>query len=104
MGELFSLKQPNILIYFMLILECLAVVVARIQRLQEEFLWQGRNNSKKFHLVKWSSLCKPKSDVGLGFKPLKLMNQALLGKWLWRIGDGSEGGYGSKLFELTWGW
>lgn len=28
---------------------------------------------------------------GLGFRPLKLMNQALLGKWLQRIGDQSDG-------------
>lgn len=26
-----------------------------------------------------------------GFRPLKLMNRSLLGKWLWGIGDSSEG-------------
>lgn len=35
---------------------------------------------KKFHLVDWASLCRPKTDGGLGFKSVKHMNQELLGK------------------------
>lgn len=34
----------------------------------------------------WNSICGPKNG-GLGFRPLKNMNLALLGKWLWRIGE-----------------
>lgn len=37
---------------------------------------------KKFHVV-----AQPKKNGGLGIKPLKLVNQALLGKWLWRLGE-----------------
>lgn len=36
-------------------------------------------------------MCWLKCDAGLGFRPLKLINQALLGNWLRRIGDGYEG-------------
>ena len=43
--------------------------------------------SFKFHLLDSNYVCKPKKDGGLGFKPMRLSNQALLGKWLWRRGN-----------------
>lgn len=39
--------------------------------------------------------CKPKNDGCLGFILLKLMDQTLLGKWIWRIGEDSDGHAGS---------
>ena len=54
-------------------------------------LWHGRSSGKKFHLVDWASVCKPKLEGGLGIRPLREMNRALLGKWLWRLGNESEG-------------
>lgn len=42
-------------------------------------------------LLKWNKVCKPKREGGLGIRPLKLMNAALLGKWLWRLGDDCDG-------------
>lgn len=44
--------------------------------------WQ----EKKIHLVDWNPVCQMKRNGGLGIRPLKIVNQALLGKWLWRIG------------------
>lgn len=32
-------------------------------------------------------MCKPLKEGGMSFKPLALMNKALLGKWLWRLGE-----------------
>lgn len=45
---------------------------------------------KKLHLVDWNSVCKTKRNGGLGIKPLKILNQVLLGKWLWRLGEGDN--------------
>uniref|UniRef100_A0A453PZ90 Reverse transcriptase zinc-binding domain-containing protein n=1 Tax=Aegilops tauschii subsp. strangulata TaxID=200361 RepID=A0A453PZ90_AEGTS len=42
-------------------------------------------------MVKWSKICKPKDQGGLGVISSKRMNIALLSKWLWRIALG-EGG------------
>lgn len=42
---------------------------------------------EKFHLVDWNSVRQPKNNGGLGVRPLKLMNQALLGKWFWSLGE-----------------
>lgn len=36
-------------------------------------------------------MCKSKKEGGLGIKPLKMMNQAPLSKWLRRLGDPSQG-------------
>ena len=39
----------------------------------------------------WDSICKPKEEGGLRIRPLRQMNQALLGKWLWGIVEVSDG-------------
>lgn len=61
-----------------------------IERREREFLWQGRDEKKKFPLVDRRSICQPKKNEGLGIRPLKIVNQTLLGKWLWRIGEESD--------------
>lgn len=63
----------------------------KIEQSQRDFLWSGDGSAKKFHLVDWVSVCKPTANGGLGFRPIKMINQALLDKWLWRFGNSSEG-------------
>lgn len=57
-------------------------VVKRIERLQQDFLLQGREDKHKYHLVSWSFVCKSKNDGGPGFRPITPNNQALPGKWM----------------------
>jgi hypothetical protein len=40
----------------------------------------------KYHLVRWSKVCKPISEGGLEIRNLLRFNYAILGKWLWRDG------------------
>lgn len=35
-------------------------------------------------------VCTPKTAGGLGIRPMRLMNNALLGKWLWRIENDTD--------------
>ena len=70
--------------YFLSLFKILASVVAKIERLQRDFLWSRVGEGKRDHLVSWDVVCKPKAIGGLGFGKIVLRNVALLGKWLSR--------------------
>ena len=50
-----------------------------------DFLWDSNNNGNGFHWVNWDEVCRPKQEVGLGIRPLCVMNEVLKTKWLWRF-------------------
>jgi hypothetical protein len=39
----------------------------------------------KYRLMKWSIMCQPKDQGGLGIKNLEIQNQCLLSKWLFKL-------------------
>ncbi|XP_077234220.1 uncharacterized protein LOC143876406 [Tasmannia lanceolata] len=65
----------------------LASVAKRIEQIQRRFLWGGSRTSKGVSLLKWSLVCSPIKNGGLGIRRVQLFNQALMGKWLWRYGE-----------------
>ena len=77
----------NLLIYFLSLYKCLMENIKHIEKLQRDFLGRGSEVKIKFHLVRWNLVRKSKKGGGLGIKSIKTMNQALLAKWLWRLGD-----------------
>ena len=60
-------------------------MVAKVERMQRDFLWSGVGEGKKDHLVRWDVVCKPRVKGGLGIEKIPLRNRTLLGKWLWRF-------------------
>lgn len=58
-------------------------VVEKLDKSRKTFFWQGNCNKKKYHLVKWSRVCRPKEKGGLGFRNIEAFNTALLCKWWW---------------------
>jgi hypothetical protein len=49
------------------------------------FFWEGAGPKRKYHLVNWPNVCRPKECGGLGILNTKKMNVALLLKWIWRL-------------------
>ena len=48
-------------------------------------LWRGNSNSRGLCNVAWHDICKPFYQGGLGLVSLKVKNQALLLKWIWKL-------------------
>ena len=72
-----------------------------VTKLLSRFFWAGENNKQKYHMVKWSEICKPKDQGGLGVISSKRMNIALLSKWLWRI-QTDEGGLWLEIIRAKY--
>ncbi|KAM1060262.1 hypothetical protein TB1_024191 [Malus domestica] len=72
-------------IYYMSLFKAPRGVIGRLEKLMKGFLWEGVEEGKKFHLVKWEKVCKSKEEGGLGLGNLRNRNAALLAKWLWRF-------------------
>ena len=59
-------------------------VVKKLNKMRRKFLWQGNEEGKGYCLVKWGRLLLSKKDGGLGIRNLRLQNESLQMKWLWR--------------------
>ncbi|XP_059671014.1 uncharacterized protein LOC132316554 [Cornus florida] len=78
--------DPVINRYFLSLFQISCSVAERIEKIQRDFLWGGKGEEFKYHLVNWEQVCKPLKFGGLGIQKLVPFNRALLGKWLWRFG------------------
>jgi hypothetical protein len=98
----------NLPTYYMSLFPIPACVAARIEKLQQDFLWGDMGVEFKYHLVSWARVCTPISKGGLGIRSLVLFNRALLGNWLWRFGMERDAWWrvvvGSKFGSLWGGW
>lgn len=89
-GRLILVKavMDNLPIYWLNLHKIPTSVCERLERIRRDFIW-GHINAKdntrrKLHLTKWGNICKPKEQGGLGLVPIRVKNQALLGKWSYR--------------------
>ncbi|CAL9025350.1 unnamed protein product, partial [Prunus brigantina] len=58
-------------------------VVNKVEKLMRSFLWEGVEEGKKDHLVRWDLVAKFKIEGGLGVGSLMEKNEVLCAKWLW---------------------
>jgi hypothetical protein len=78
---LINSSLSNTPIYHMSMFLLSKTVIKRMDKLRRKLFWQGGSLKKKYHLVKWSKICKAKKKGGLGVKNLRKMNVSLLCKW-----------------------
>ncbi|PKA54867.1 putative mitochondrial protein [Apostasia shenzhenica] len=71
--------------YAMSIFKLPTTLCMEIENMLARFWWRNSSTSQGIHWCRWSELCKPKSQGGLGFKSLIIFNLALLGKQWWRL-------------------
>jgi hypothetical protein len=57
-------------------------VIRDIRNIHRCFLWHGNHPNKKWDLVGWDKICKPKALGGLGLRDLGKLNQ-VMGEKLW---------------------
>lgn len=53
-------------------------ILEKMNKIIRRFFWQCGSSKKKYDMVKWALICKPKDKGGLGIKNLKIFNACLL--------------------------
>lgn len=68
-----------------------------IERIFRRFIWADSTEKKAIHLIKWSTLCQPKLDGGIGTRNMQSMNKAFVMKLGWGILHDSDSLWASVL-------
>jgi hypothetical protein len=52
----------------------------KIDTIRSRFFWRGACDNFKYHMVKWSTVCRPKQFGGLGIINTQVLNEFLMVK------------------------
>lgn len=66
--------------YLMSCFKLPTILCTEIEIMIRKFWWGQRSDRRKVHWVKWSKLCRPKCEGGMGFCELQKFNEVLLAK------------------------
>ena len=76
---LINLVLSNMVLYMISFFQLPKRVLKKLDYFRSRFFWQGDSEKKKYRLVKWSVVCQPKDQGGLGVHDLEVKSRALLG-------------------------
>jgi hypothetical protein len=72
-------------VYYLTLFKISAWVITKIDLIGKRFLWSDPELlRKKYHLVSWAIVCRPKDACGWGVLNLEQINIAFLCKWFWK--------------------
>jgi hypothetical protein len=60
-------------------------VFEKIDYFKSRFFWQHDSQKKKYRLTKWSIMCQPKDQGGLGIQNLEIQDKCLLCKLIFKL-------------------
>lgn len=66
------------------------------------FYWNKADDKKKYRLVQWKHMCKPKCLGGLGIINTSIMNKWLIMKWWWKIYNDPPRSLWGELFKAKY--
>jgi Reverse transcriptase (RNA-dependent DNA polymerase) len=68
-------------LYYIILFKIPCWVLIKIDRIRKRFLWAGSDiTSRKYHLIRWKVICRPKEFGGWGVLNLEFMNISFLCK------------------------
>jgi len=74
----------SIHVFFLSTLPAPKGVLQQFRNIQRDFLWGKEETIKKWALVSWDKICKPKSHGGLGLDDQEILSNVLGAKLWWR--------------------
>lgn len=54
------------------------------------FIWGSSETQRKWYLISWEKICKPKDQGGMGFRNLRILNKAYMAKLAWQISNNQD--------------
>ncbi|XP_062193487.1 uncharacterized protein LOC133896859 [Phragmites australis] len=82
---LINSNLSSIVMYMLSFFEIPRGILKNLDYFRSRFFWQSTEHKKKYRLVKWGILCRPKDQGGLGIKNIDVQNKCLLSKWLFKL-------------------
>uniref|UniRef100_A0A0A9SFH3 Uncharacterized protein n=1 Tax=Arundo donax TaxID=35708 RepID=A0A0A9SFH3_ARUDO len=65
-------------------------LITEVDRIWARFLWHGTLQKRKCHQKKVSQICVSKKGGSLGILNIRILNECLLSRWLYRFGEHNE--------------